>query len=598
MKKSLLELRTITQKACIYLLFIIIILCSHNIYSQSWSNMAGGMNDWVFSSVVYQGELIVGGKFTSAGGVDANYIAKWDGSGWSPLGTGMNGKVNALTVYNGFLVAGGEFTMAGGLEVNFIAQWDGTSWSDELGGVGSTVAALTIYGTDLIVGGYFIEADNLPVNYIAKRNGNGWSSLGSGMSGGEGQVMALTVYNNELIAGGFFITAGGVPANHIAKWNGTSWSSLGTGTANGISNIVYSLTPYGTKLVAGGLFLSAGGVPANHIAMWNGSSWSALGSGMAGIFYQYVLALTVYNGDLVAGGYFTEAGGSTVNGIAKWDGSSWSGLNGGFFYGGSNVFGSNTLCVYGTDLIAGGLFSSAGSTSASHIASWNSLPGVSYQINLKAILEGFYTGINMKTDLNTMLPLSQPYTGIPWNYPGTEEVGVIPSPDVCDWVLIELRDALDAASAIPATRINIQAAFILIDGSVVGLDGLSNLILGYPPANQLFAVIWHRNHLPVMSAFPLNLNGEIYSYDFTLSSEQAFGNNAQKDLGTGVFGFYGGDANGDGAINNSDATVTWFSQAGSFDYLSADCNEDTQVDNKDKNEMWLINKGEDNQVPN
>ena len=63
-------------------------------------------------------------------------------------------------------------------------------------------------------------------------------------------------------------------------------------------------------------------------------------------------------------------------------------------------------------------------------------------------------------------------------------------------------------------------------------------------------------------------------------------------------GLYGGDANGDGAINNTDATVTWFSQAGSFDYLSADCNEDTQVDNKDKNEMWLINKGEDNQVPN
>lgn len=598
MKKIARILSKVSLKSNLVFISVLILICSPKIYSQYWSDMAGGMNDWVFSSVVYQGELIVGGKFTSAGGVNANYIAKWDGSGWSPLGTGMNGKVNALTVYNGFLVAGGEFTMAGGLEVNFIAQWDGTSWSDELGGVGSTVAALTVYGNDLIVGGYFLEADNLPVNYIAIRNDNGWSSLGSGMSGTEGQVMALTVYNNELIAGGFFTSAGGVTANHIAKWNGTNWSSLGTGTANGISNIVYSLTPYGTNLVAGGLFLSAGGVSANHIAMWNGSSWSALGIGMAGPFYQYVLALTVYNNDLIAGGYFTQAGGSTVNGIARWDGSSWSGLNGGFFYGGSNVFGPNTLCVYGTDLIAGGLFSSAGSTGASHIASWNEVPAVSYQINIKAILEGFYNGINMKTDLNSLMQLSQPYNVSPWNYPGTESVVAIPSPDVCDWVLIELRDAPDAASATPSTRINMQAAFILNDGSIVDLDGLSNLILDYPPADQLFAVIWHRNHLPVMSAFPLTLNGDIYSYDFTLSALQAFGNNAQKDLGTGVFGLYGGDANGDGSINNSDATATWFSQAGLNDYLPADCNSDTQVDNKDKNEIWLINRGEDNQVPN
>jgi hypothetical protein len=143
-------------------------------FSQSWSGFpGGGMNDWVYSSTIYNGDLIVGGKFTGVDGVNANHIARWDGSTWSALGDGVNGKVNALVVYNGNLIAGGEFFEAGGLPVNYIAIWNGSSWSDELGGVGSIVTSLAVIGDDLYVGGYFTEADNLPVNYIAKRNSNG-----------------------------------------------------------------------------------------------------------------------------------------------------------------------------------------------------------------------------------------------------------------------------------------------------------------------------------------------------------------------------------------------------------------------------------------
>ena len=35
--------------------------------------------------------LYAGGAFTTAGGVAANHIAKWNGSSWSALGSGMNG---------------------------------------------------------------------------------------------------------------------------------------------------------------------------------------------------------------------------------------------------------------------------------------------------------------------------------------------------------------------------------------------------------------------------------------------------------------------------------------------------------------------------
>ena len=56
------------------------------------------------------GELIAGGDFSSAGGVAANHIARWDGTAWSPLGTGTDGPVRTFLVQAGvILYAGGAF---------------------------------------------------------------------------------------------------------------------------------------------------------------------------------------------------------------------------------------------------------------------------------------------------------------------------------------------------------------------------------------------------------------------------------------------------------------------------------------------------------
>src|SRR5438477_245468 len=49
----------------------------------------------VFGLAVSGGDLYAGGKFTTAGGSAANYIAKWDGSSWSALGSGIGGSVSA-----------------------------------------------------------------------------------------------------------------------------------------------------------------------------------------------------------------------------------------------------------------------------------------------------------------------------------------------------------------------------------------------------------------------------------------------------------------------------------------------------------------------
>jgi hypothetical protein len=528
--------------------FCLISFFSINAYSQTWSPLGSGMNDWVYSSIIYNGDLIVGGKFTSAGGVSANHIAKWNGTSWQPLGSGVNGKVNALAVYEGNLVAAGEFTSAGGMDVNFIAMWDGTAWNDELGGVGSTVTSLAVIGTDLYVGGYFTEADSTPANYIAKRDNTGWSALGTGMAGGQGQVMALTVFNGELYAGGFFTSSGGVTTNHIAKWNGISWSALG----NGIAGIVYSLAEYNGNLVAGGLFLSAGIIAANHIASWDGVSWSTFGTGMAGDFYQYVFALAVYNGNLFAGGYFQSSGGVSTNGVAKWDGASWSGLNGGFFYP-ANACGAHTLCIFGGDLVVGGLFTSAGSVGAAHIAAYNEPISTTQQLNLTVFLEGFFDTTTGAMNQSQFIDIDGQWYN---NFPGS----------IVDTLSVQLTETVSPYNIIyhvPSAELNTNGT---IDIPIpLNLNG------------SYYVVIKHRNSIETWSANPVQLMGNTTFYDFTDAASKAFGNNLL--LKGGIYTIFSGDVNQDGIMDSSDIVIAK-NDASVFNngYIVSDINGDGITD--------------------
>jgi hypothetical protein len=225
----------------------------------------------------------------------------------------------------------------------------------------------------------------------------------------------------------------------------------------------------------------------------------------------------------------------------------------------------------------------------------------SFPVDLKVMLEGPFDVLQMSTCLNTMghLPLIQPYSTSPWFYQGTEALAVIPNTDVVDWVLVEFRETGGGAStATPATMIEREAALLLKDGSVVGLDGASPIFMNSLVTQNLYVVIWHRNHLAVMSAIPLILNGGSYTYDFTSSAEQAYGGaNAHKCLVTGVWGMVAGDGNADGNIGMPDKVDTWIVQGGNAGYLEGDFDLNGSVDNADKVEKWSPNSGRGSQVP-
>ncbi len=371
----------------------------------SWSALGTGMNNTVSTLTVFDDgsgngpALYAGGSFTTAGGVTVNRIAKWDGTSWSPLGDGMNSLVEALTVFDDgsgsgpSLYAGGGFSSAGGVTANRIARWDGSSWSALSAGMNTWVLALVVYddgsgfGPALYAGGEFTEVGGVPgASRIAKWDGSSWSALGTGMSGvPTSSVLDLIVYNDgsgsgpALCAGGSFTIAGDVETGRIAKWDGSSWSVLGREVNGLVSalNVFDDNAGSDSTLYVGGTFTTAGGKGASRIAKWDGSSWSTLGSGVKGGSRPEVSALTVFDDDsgsgpvLIAGGQFTYAGGVAANNIARWDGFSWSALGTGMNHDVRALTVFDDGSGSGPALYAGGLFTIAGGVKANYIAKWN-----------------------------------------------------------------------------------------------------------------------------------------------------------------------------------------------------------------------------------
>jgi hypothetical protein len=253
---------------------------------QTWSSLGSGVDGGVHSLTVLDGKVYVGGSFRTAGGTSARGIACWDPvtQTWSALGSGVTGPespgVYALTTLDGSLYAGGGFTTAGGVSARNIARWDPVTqtWSALGSGIAPSgwpypaVNALAVFDNRLYVGGTFNEAASAIGNGVACWDPatSTWSALGSGTGGTDGYVHCLAVLDGKLYAGGVFSTAGGQIANRIASWDPAtlSWSTLGSGINASVNSSVESLTVLDSTLFVGGCFTAAGGQVAQNWARW------------------------------------------------------------------------------------------------------------------------------------------------------------------------------------------------------------------------------------------------------------------------------------------------------------------------------------------
>ncbi len=337
-------------------------------------------------AVLPDGDVIAGGVFDAAGDVRAQNIARYNPAtgAWADLAGGVNGvsgEVRALVVLpGGDVIVGGYFTTAGGVAAQGIARYNpGTgTWSDLGGGEDccAYVYALSLLPSgDVIVGGW-----RLPTGNIARYNPatGAWSALGSGPDGVVRSIALLP--DGDMIAGGHFTNAGGAPANNIARYNPTTdtWSALGSGVDGApISPLFYpsvktlAILP-GGDVVVGGFFDTAGGGRVNNIARYKPATgvWSALGDGVIGREYTTVETLAVLpDGDVIVGGYFDKAGGTVANPIARYSPGTglWSPLGSGVSTG---SVGALAVMPSG-DVLVGGYFDTAGTLPTNGIARYN-----------------------------------------------------------------------------------------------------------------------------------------------------------------------------------------------------------------------------------
>jgi hypothetical protein len=124
------------------------------------------------------GNMYVGGSFTTANSVACNYIAMWNGTTFVPLGTGMNTNVNALGVLpDGRIVAAGDFTTAGGVACAHIAVWNGTQWQPLGNGLNGPVYSISVNSKtgEIYAIGTFTASGTLNLTTkFAKWNGSTW----------------------------------------------------------------------------------------------------------------------------------------------------------------------------------------------------------------------------------------------------------------------------------------------------------------------------------------------------------------------------------------------------------------------------------------
>ncbi len=436
-----------------------------------WTDFGAVANGPVWALAVMDGDLFAGGAFDSIAGVPAAGLARWDGSSWSPVGEGLGSSggtpmVSAFTLFDGRLVAGGSFTSAGGQPAQDVAAWDGASWEGLGTGPANGVSALAVRqdtlfaaawngirrwngtewddpgpplvgtpaalapdGNDFVVVGP-IEASNpgsvVPVALsIARLSGGSWSAMTGftgrmrglvAAGGGQGWVSSMVPHRDHLLAAGKFAYAGDppgwAPMGNLADWDGTRWSQfpappdayeiLGllakgdTLYASAISNHGFApgetpvffyrsdgthwtaldgspvepdaMTLYRGDLCVAGVTLADMG--ESRVLRWNGAGWDLIGTATGGSSVPVIEALVEYQGSLIAAGRFLTMDGVPAANIASWDGSAWHPLGAGFppppYLTEAIV---RALCVVDGGLLATGDAVAAGPV-ASTVARW------------------------------------------------------------------------------------------------------------------------------------------------------------------------------------------------------------------------------------
>lgn len=247
------------------------------------------------------------------------------------------------------------------------------------------------------------------------------------------------------------------------------------------------------------------------------------------------------------------------------------------------------LCILSN---SGNWNSNTGTVNANVVSCTQTVTSQSVSLNVSVFLEACYNSSShkMQTTLreNKQLPKNQPFDKGLWKWSGKKSVEdsvADIAESIVDWVLVSFRTSTSASSTFSQ-----QSFFLTASGQL--RDGMGNpALVETPSESSFYIVVTSRNHLGVMSANKVSVQGGSITYDFTTAQSQAYTTGAapMMEVATGIYGLISGDVNGDGTINAIDAQA-WYAKSGSSGYDKADLNLDNQINSSDK-DWWKSRNG-------
>ena len=367
-------------------------------------NVTGGLSTRVSSIAVQgDGEVLVGGRFTSVGGQPRVGIARVDGTTGQTdsFNPNVSGEVYAIAVQpDGKILVGGDFSG----ERNNIARFDPATGAadsfdpDATGGFSPYVHTIAVQPDGrILVGGNFTSIGGQTRNNIARLDGStGAADSFDPESNSVVKTFAVQA-DGKIVVGGEFTTLapnGGtaVTRNHIARLetDGRLDRTVNLGLV-GNYILVTAVQPDG-KILLGGAFTSVLGVPRNNIARLNSDGTLDMAFDPNSIGEVDTIAVQT-DGKILVGGAFASIGGQPRNRIARLDAT--TGLADSFDPNASNAVVSIAVQADGK-ILAGGGFGIIGGQPRNRIARLDPMTGLAETFNPDA--NGYVASIAVQAD--------------------------------------------------------------------------------------------------------------------------------------------------------------------------------------------------------
>ncbi len=354
---------------------------------------AGGLNGDVHSLALQaDGKIVVGGDFTFAGDYSRNSVARFETNSSLDLtflhdGGGANDSVRTLIVQSDQrTVLGGWFTSIGGVHLNYLARlnFDGTVDGGFNPGSGAdnpvyALAECFIRGSrKLLVGGAFGSFNQLPFNHVVRLNNDGTVDAGfqPGM-GASSNVYAIAVYptntlnGGKILIGGAFTNYNGVPRSGIARLNPDGSLDPTFNPGSGADGIVRALAiQLDGRVIVGGDFTRFNGRLSSGVArlLADGSLdlpfTANLGPYTNGAVYAIALQPDTR---ILLGGAFSSFNGVTRSNLTRlnFDGTVDTAIN---FGGGANNYVAALAVQPDNHIVLGGGFTAVDGQPRSRLA--------------------------------------------------------------------------------------------------------------------------------------------------------------------------------------------------------------------------------------